>query len=138
MIHVAGLWELGWNTPIKEIELWDFMLRAFGVDEFHMTPITGISHRGITKEWATLQEILDHHRDLGFSIVFVDERGDIELQEFKHPDKALYVCGRANFSPLLGYATEEDKTVRVETLETRGLLWPHQALPVVLYDRRLK
>lgn len=42
IVKVAGIWELGWNTPIKEIELWEYPLRDFGVDAFYMTPITGI------------------------------------------------------------------------------------------------
>ena len=135
MIHVAGIWELGWNTPIKEVELWQFMLRDFGVEEFHMAPVTGIKNMYLTKEWANIQEIIEHHRTEDFNIVFVDERAEVELQDFVHPEKVLYVCGRANFSPLLGFKQEGDQIVKIKTVLNRGLLWPHQAMAVVLYDR---
>ena len=42
IVRIAGFWELGWNTPIKEIELWEYPLKDFNVDKFYMTPITGI------------------------------------------------------------------------------------------------
>ena len=47
MIKIAGLWELGWNTPIKEVEQWEFPLRDYGVDEFIMSPVSGISNNAV-------------------------------------------------------------------------------------------
>jgi hypothetical protein len=47
MVVVAGMWELGWNTPIKEIDLWRYPLKDFGVDRFYMTPISGIESKKV-------------------------------------------------------------------------------------------
>ena len=44
MIKVAGHWELSWNAPIKEVELWNFPLRDFNVSEWYMWPVSGIKH----------------------------------------------------------------------------------------------
>lgn len=135
IVKIAGFWELGWNTPIKEIELWEFLLREFGVETFYMTPITGI-RSSFVQERASLEEILEENKD--FKIVFCDERAEISLVDFKHPSKALYVFGKANFSPLLVYKKEKDLAVKIDTVENKGLLWPHQAASIILYDRFLK
>lgn len=130
---IAGLWELGWNTPISEIELWHLMLRDFGVDEFFMTPISGIKSNHVTEK-ASLEEIIEANKDK--TIVFVDERAETELSDFEHPKNALYVFGKANFSPLLGMKKDNHLSVRIDTNQDKGLLWPHQAASIILYDRR--
>lgn len=134
-VRVAGLWELGWNTPIKEIELWEYPLRDFGVDTLYMVPITGIRSRFV-QERASLEEILEESH--GCRIVFVDERAERSLAKFDHPPNALYVFGKANFSPLLSYKREGDLAIRIDTIANKGLLWPHQAAAIVLHDRFLK
>ena len=45
IVKVASYWELDWNTPIKEIDLWRYPLQDFGVETFYMTPITGIESK---------------------------------------------------------------------------------------------
>lgn len=137
MIRVAGIWELGWNTPIKEIELWEYPLRDFSVDEFFMCPISGIQS-GSVKEVPQLDELIVKHRNLGIPIVFVDERGEQLLQEFKHPEDVLYIFGKASLNPLVAYGQPGDKSVRIETIQNKGLLWPHQAAGILLYDRLVK
>lgn len=134
-VRVAGFWELGWNTPIKEIELWEYPLRDFGVETLYMTPITGIQS-SFVQERASLEEILEENKDL--KIVFCDERAEASLVDFKHPKDALYVFGKANFSPLLGLMRKGDLAVKIDTVENKGMLWPHQAASIILYDRFLK
>lgn len=136
MICVAGLWELAWNTPIKEIELWEYPLRDFEVDQLYMTPVTGIV--GPVIERGSMEEILQEHRDAGRRIVFVDEAGSIALTKFQHPTDVLYVFGRASLSPWRAYGKPADLSVRIETPQNRGMLWPHQAASILLYDRMLK
>lgn len=133
-IRIAGVWDMFWNTPIKEMDLWEYMIRDFAVDAFFMTPISGIRNKYV-QERETLQDILDENQDC--QIIFLDEGGDVSLTDFVHPKNALYVFGKANFSTL-GYKKENDISLKIETVLTGGLLWPHQAAAIVLYDRLRK
>jgi len=132
MIKVAGMWELGWNTPIMEYDLWAFMLRDFGVDEICMAPVSGI--RKDVREFSSLEEAMAKNADL--VPVLVDEKGEVALQDFKHPENTLYVFGKASYSPLA--RLPKALSVRIETATASGLLWPHQAAAIVLYDRQVK
>lgn len=132
---LAGLWELGWNTPLKELELWEYIAKDFGVEEFYMTPVTGIYSNAVTEKHS-MQEILDENKDM--TKVYVDENGEVDLVDFKHPENALYVFGKAGSSPVATYASAGDLTVRIRTVNNKGLLWPHQAATLILYDRMLK
>lgn len=134
-VKVGGMWELGWSAPITEADLWMYPLRDFAVDEWHMTPISGIANRQV-REHASVGEMLSACGDV--TVVFVDERADIELRDFTHPDDAMYVFGKANYSPLLSHRKPGDVAVRFDTAATDGLIWPHQAMTVILYDRMVK
>lgn len=134
-VVIAGIWELGWNTPIKEIELWEYPLRDFSVDAFYMTPVTGIESQFI-HERNTMEEILKENKDL--KVVFVDEKGEAPLKTFKHPKKALYVFGKASLSAMIAYGKKGDLSVKIETIANGGMLWPHQAAAIILYDRLKK
>ena len=131
-VRVAGIWELGWKAPISEHDVWSYMLRDFGVNEWIMCPVSGIDSNKVT-EMATLTDVVSAASE---TIVIVDEKGEIPLHEFEHPENALYVLGKANFSPL---ALGVGMSVRVETpTDSQGLLWPDQAIAIVLYDRMVK
>lgn len=132
MIAVAGFWNFGYNTPLTEISMWRFPLRDFGVDKYIMSPITGI--RGKVNEYEDLDAILNDHPDL--TPVFVDEKGTVELQDFEHPENALYILGRPGYSPFMNYP--EKLSVRLNTKMNKGLLWADQAICIVLYDRVIK
>lgn len=135
-IKIAGMWDLAWNTPIKEIDLWRYPLKDFDVDVFYMAPITGISNSYV-KERASLEEILEENKD--HKVIFCDERAKTLLKGFKHPKRALYVFGKANFSPFLSLKRRGDLELRIETPHPRGgLLWGHQAASIILYDRLIK
>lgn len=132
MIEVAGMWELAWNTPIKECELWDYALREFGLRHLNMTPISGIFAKWID-EYESLEEIIEAKTDL--TPVFIDEHGEVELREFQHPENVLYILGKGTFSPFSNMAKNYDaQSVRIDSVKP-GCLWPHQALALVLYDR---
>lgn len=136
MVRVAGLWELGYNTPLMELDLWQYPLREFEVEEFYMSPITGIQSNYV-KEVANLGELIKTQRNLGFEIVFVDEKGDTKLQQFQHPENVLYVFGKATRSSM-NYFQEGDKSLVIETPQNTGMLWPHQCIVTILYDRMKK
>lgn len=128
-VKVAGCWELGWLAPITEYDLWNFPLRDFGVDEWYMTPFSGIGRK--VTEIRDIREAVGLNPDL--TPVYVDERGSAPLSDFTHPENALYILGKAGFSPI-----RDGLSVRVETASNSGLLWPHQAIGIVLYDRIVK
>ena len=131
MVKVAGIWERGWNTPIKEYDLWRMVVDEFQVDELIMTPVSGINKNVI--EMANMQEVIEAYPDL--EPVFVDENGETELANFKHPEKALYIFGKGSYSPL--HLSQGNLSVKVMTPTNLGLMWPHQVLAILLRDRWL-
>lgn len=135
--RVLGTWELGWNTPIKEVELWEFVLKEFGVEQLFMSPATGI-YNAFVREFPDMSPVIENNRSEGFTVVFADEYAETDLPSFVHPDKALYVFGKASLSPTASYFLEGDLKVKIPTLLNSGGFWPHQAAGVILYDRYLK
>lgn len=137
MTEVAGVWEMDWNTPIKEADLWAFPLRDLGTDRWFMAPVSGIEQPGVT-EMTDLGPLIEERRAAGVRVVFVDEHGAVPLPDFTHPEEVLYVFGRSGLSTLRAYGTDEDASVRIPTAEGKGLLWAHQAAAIILYDRMQK
>ena len=132
-VAIAGLWELGWTTPIMEADIWRFLLRDFAVDAWIMSPISGIA-AGDVREFPDIESVLDELR--GYYVpVFVDEEADDELATFEHPENALYIFGKANGSPFRESRTAIDRAVKIRTPAGAGLLWPHHAAAIVLYHR---
>mgnify|MGYP003652254906 CR=1 FL=1 len=132
MIEVAGMWEIGWNTPIMEADLWEMTLREFGLTALSMTPISGINKPWID-EYEYLDDILTAKPDL--TPVFVDELGEVELSDFVHPENALYVFGKTTHSPFNSMAKKYNaQSVRIASVNP-ATMWAHQALAIVLYDR---
>jgi len=132
-VKVIGLWDQGWFEPEVEYRLWRFPLRDFEVDDWYMIPVLpGVPDR--VKQVPAIEYILASHQD--YEVVAVDEKGQEDLPEFKHPRRAIYVLGRAGRR-----ATDvvpNVRSVRIPTPVNLALLWPHQAISVVLYDRWLK
>ena len=133
MIEVAGIWEIGRNVPIMEADLWKCALRSYGIKKLNMMPITGIHAPWIT-EFPSVDEILAAYPD--HVPVFVDETSAVELEDFQHPENALYVFGRSCYSPFHDKA--EDHLSFFIDCHQLGMLWPHQCLPMILRDRSKK
>lgn len=129
-VEVAGLWELGWSAPLTEVTQWEMVMREFGVDRLNMAPVSGISKRWVS-EYPSINELLADRDHL--TQVFVDENGGCELGDFLHPDDALYVFGKGTYSPFSALA-KDSLSVRIGSV-TPGMMWPHQAAAIVLYDR---
>jgi hypothetical protein len=137
IVKIAGNWEIGWNTPFLEHDLWVYPLQEFGVEHWYMSPITGIAKSSSLTEVADIQEAINANPNL--TVVWVEEFGKVPLNKFKHPKKALYITGRTSFSPMnAGLSKPKDLSVKVETLANGGGLWAHQAITMVLYDRMKK
>jgi len=135
IVKIASLWELGWNTPILEIDLWHFLLRDFGINQCYMVPISGIKHKGV-QERATIKDVIDENPSL--QVIFCDERGEQNLKDFIHPENALYIFGKTNFSPFLLEKRKQDISLYFETAMNIGTVWSHQAAGIILYDRLRK
>jgi hypothetical protein len=132
VVVVASIWESGWNTPIKEFDLWYYPLKDFGVDELAMTPVSGIRVNNKVKEFHSVEEIIQHY---GLPTIICTEKGETTLEDFEHPKEALYLFNRTSGGNL---PVKEDYSVRIETKLNKGLLWGHQAASIILYDRLKK
>jgi len=132
MIKLAGIWEVGWNTPITEMHLWEMVVREFGVDQLYMTPVSGIANEYVD-ERMTMQEVLDENQDMTF--VFTDAKSENLLSDFLHPHNALYLFGRVGPDPTNLVRPGVDQVINVQTPYSTGLLWPHQIAAIMLYDR---
>lgn len=129
-VEIAGNWELGWSAPITEIEHWGMAMRSFDVSRISMFPVTGI-HCKFLDEYPSVEDMLAAKTHL--TPVFVDECGEVELQDFDHPENALYIFGKANYTPFPTYG-QGHLSVRIDC-PLKGMMWPHQAMCVVMYDR---
>ena len=142
-VTIVGHWELSWNTPIKEAELWAIPMRDFGVYEWRMWPVSGILNQ-------EQQVHLTEYPDLDVALkglpgrrVFLEADGHFplattQLHEYEHPEDAVYIFGSAHFNAALARRTDADDAVQVPTVENAGALWPHQVMVAVLYDRLVK
>lgn len=107
-----------------------------------MSPITGF-----TEEHRTSTDLRDHvievenimdavHKNPQLEPVLVDECSPNPLQEFEHPENALYLFGRTGLSFFGGW---EGTSVSIEYPSTlSSYLQPDQAASLVLYDRMVK
>lgn len=138
-VRIASLWEVGWNTPVKEFDQWNFALSDFGVERFYMAPVSGIACGSPAQvhERADIGEAIAECRADGFDIVFLDEAGPSDLHTFAHPANALYVFGRTSLS-VGSMAQPGDTVVSIVTPGATGPFWGHQAACLVLYDRQVK
>jgi tRNA(Leu) C34 or U34 (ribose-2'-O)-methylase TrmL len=129
MVVVASMWEYGWNTPIKEFDLWHYPLKDFGVDEFAMTPVSGIRLNNKVQEFHSVEDIIKHY---GLPVILCTEHGEYTLEEFEHPENALYLFNRTSGGIIV---EKPDYSLRIETKQNKGMLWGHQAASIILYDR---
>jgi len=145
-VKVAGHWEIGYMAPIMEANHWNLVCRDFGVDEWLMTPVSGIrnneAHNIELCEFADYPSMLDSCGDL--TRIFIEPRTEhqnpntIWLHDFEHPKDCVYIFGSAHYNPTITHKHEEDKIVSIKTLHDKGVLWSNQCLLVVLYDRMRK
>ena len=145
MIKVAGNWEWGWITPKEEVWQWNLLIRDFKITEWYMWPIVDVintEQKINLHQRKTIEEILEENKDLHHVYVeperMIHPNKGINLKEFNHPKDALYIFGSANYSSIFGNKKDGDSMLFIETLNNAGVLWPHQCLAIILYDRLLK
>ena len=131
MIVVGAVWELGWNTPIMEYDLWKYPMKDLGVDQLAFTPISGIKRQDI-REFDNVHEMVHHYH---LPVVVCTEEGEYFLEDFEHPKNALYLFNRTTGG---NFSIVPDYTLKVNTALDRGMLWGHQAASIILYDRLVK
>jgi len=143
---VAGVWDIWENAEREYLVHWRFMVKHFGVDALYMTPVTGVADKlresldyteSTFIELPTLEDVLKASPEC--TPVLVDENGVTQLSEFNHPDNALYLFGKVGYSALEGLKGQ-GVSVRIPSRASHpnaslGLLHPHQAAAIVLYDR---
>lgn len=131
MVIVAAIWEQGWFDFKTELNLWQFPLRDLGVDELAMAPISGLNNNKV-REFDNIEELVQYYN---LPIIICTEHGESILQDFEHPQNALYLFNRTSGGEL---PVEADYTLKIQTPLDKGLLWGHQAASIILYDRFLK
>jgi tRNA(Leu) C34 or U34 (ribose-2'-O)-methylase TrmL len=135
-VKVVGHWERGWDTPWQEFNWWKHPLMEYGVNEFYMTPITGLEKAAVI-EHTSIDTILSENSTM--THVYVDEAATTELPDFVHPENAMYIVGRTGYSPYLTHFREGiDVAVKIPSVTNNGGFWGHQAVTMILYDRYLK
>lgn len=141
-VSVAFVWELEWNSPIKEADLWVYPLRDFAIDEIYATPITGLRTKYI-KECESLRKIIDLNRDK--QVVWCHQTAEELLTEFAHPKDALYIFEQSSFNLINPKVCqfhqlrrENDLSVCIETPKNSGLIWGSQAASIILHDRFIR
>jgi len=131
MVIVAGIWEQGWFDFKTELNLWYFPLKDFGVDEFAMTPISGLNNNRV-EEFHSVGDIIQYYN---LPVILCTENGNSTLEEFEHPEDALYLFNRTSGGVII---EQPDYSLRIKSKLNKGMLWGHQAASIILYDRFLK
>lgn len=135
-VKVLGFWEQGWDTPLNEFHRWKHPLMEFNVNEFYMSPVSGIAETRVIEK-ASIEDVFNETSE--FTRVYVDENATVELPNFVHPDNALYIVGRTSYSPYATHFREGiDQAVKIPSNINQGGFWGHQAVSIILYDRFLK
>ena len=135
-VKVAGFWERGWDTPWQEFNWWKHPLSEFQIDQFYMSPVTGIDKSYVT-EFGDINEIISANSDL--THVYIDENATTTLPDFAHPANALYILGRTSYSSYaVSFREGIDLAVKIPSINNSGGFWGHQAATIVLYDRYIK
>jgi len=144
-VTVVGAWELGDSvSPLTESYLWAWPLREFGVTEWRMWPVSGIRCPERTVTLTEFHDINAALEGLSGQRVFLEPDNSsfpldtIMLHEFEHPEDAIYIFGSNHFNPTVGRITDDDVALQLPTVKNSGVLWPHQVMVTVLYDRLVK
>jgi len=147
MIEVVSHWEIGWNTPLLEADLWLLPLRDFGVTDWWVWPVTGIrcrEQRVNLHERPDLRTILQETpswRRVYFEPINPSQFSGPStlLNEYEHTDDAVWIFGSNHFCPPMQMGRDENADyVTLPSVEDAGVIWPHQIFVAAAYDRLVK
>jgi len=117
--HIASLRESGWLDRITDKAQWDNLARSFEVEQLQLVP-----------------EFTDIVYPEGYEIVVMDESANTALQDFIHPENAIYVFGRSTLNGIQNMVVH-DHQVKVITPQQKGCFGVSIA-GAVLYARSLQ
>lgn len=132
-VEIAGTWDFGWSAPKTEFDQWWAVMRSYEIPMLHMCPRSGMKHQMLMEHESFDELLMRTWTTVELTPVFVDEDADVELEDFIHPENALYIFGKANYSPAKTHG-KDHLGVRIDC-PTMGMLWPHQALAQVMRER---
>ena len=139
MISVIGMWEQGYTLEQTFIEdtVWKQTLNAFAVDNFCMVTYPEVEIPNISNpmQCGSLQDALDNSIGERVFLTYPAE-GATLLNEFVHPENAVYIFGRPAEN-LLDYIRPEDHQVHINTPNDVDML-ACSCVAAVLYDRSVK
>lgn len=115
---IIALTEKGYYKEYTEQLMWYHLAKAFDQD------------------FEIVQEVSDIAIPKDSTVVIVDETGDTNLDDFEHPENAVYIFGRAGIQRLQEriYC---DHVIRIDT-PNKICLFAEEAAAIVLYDRAKK
>ena len=139
-VELAGLWDLGFYAPITEMAQWEMVIRSFGVERLNMSPVTGIKSKYLSEFRDPDRIFISRCEGDLLEPVFIDENGDVSLDDFEHPHQALYVFGKTGrrFIARRGFGETQvpiGPVVRIDVPAQMGMLFPHEAAAIILWDR---
>jgi len=138
-IELLFHWERGWTIPHFDIQLWDDLAQAFGIEKIYMIPDVKLGAVTPMEAYDSLDEFLDKYRGTK-KFVFLIPRSEyqdaISLKDYEHPTDCVYIFG-ASYTNLPDYVTDQDDVVCVDT-PVDHQVWQYHIAGIVLYDRFLK
>lgn len=132
MITLVGLWEEGWLDYKTEAFMWKQLLSAYAVDKFVMCPARLPPRTNLLQ----FDDVSSALSELQGVRVYLDPFGGEPLHDFKHPEDAIYIFGRAGDNNHR-HISQEDNVVKIQTPK-RVDFFAICAASIVLYDRELK
>lgn len=127
MITIIGYWEKDWLDPKIEFFMMKQLKHAYKVDRMIMIPKL-LSDRTSLDQYDTLEEALD---TVDGDLVYLEHTSDSLLQDFKHPENAVYIFGKVG----VGHMNREGGVkIRIDT-PGKSCLFATNALAITLENR---
>jgi len=140
----------------SEILTWEYLCLNFGADTLCLIDLTTnkiaknfrkaeIDIKIKYEYYTGLEEIENKYK--GSSFIYMESKPVLEknqvkftwLEEFVHPDNAIYVVGSDyNKFVLTDYVNDYQNKTWVSIKTIRKYLWSYMAMGIVLYDRLIK
>lgn len=124
-IYLIALWPNPETNP-RTIETWEYNYRA--LQATYRLNLQIISDPSLIMDLHTIPSVAIEQK----------AKGTVPLQDFVHPDKAVYYVGNSKFTHP-SYWAMTDFAIHIEAPELYDHpLYGHQAAAIVLHDRYLK
>lgn len=115
---IIACYEKGWFSHKTDYRMWSNLCRS------------------MNEPFQLVESLENIEIDDGYEVVAIDESGDDLLQDFIHPDKAVYLFGRSCLNRIQDIV-KSDHVVKVATPSSKDIFGISIAA-IVLYDRMMK